>query len=88
MSKVLITKDKVDLLANAIASKSGESVPMTLDEMVEAVDGIEEGGVAPTGNIDITQAGVTDVTSYATATVPEANPLVDATANFYTESNQ
>lgn len=88
MSKVLITKDKVDLLANAIASKSGESVPMTLDEMVEAVDGIEEGGVTPTGNIDITQAGVTDVTSYATATVLEANPLVDATAGFYTESNQ
>lgn len=73
MSKVLITKDKVDLLANAIASKSGESVPMTLDEMVEAVDGIEEGGVTPTGNIDIMQAGTTDVTNYATATVPTAD---------------
>lgn len=30
-----------------------------------------EGGITPTGNINITQAGVTDVTNYATATVPQ-----------------
>jgi len=29
------------------------------------------GGITPTGNIDITSAGVTDVTNYATATVPQ-----------------
>lgn len=28
------------------------------------------GGITPTGNIDITQSGITDVTNYATATVP------------------
>lgn len=72
MSKVSVTKDKLDILANAIANKSGEPLTLTLDEMVSAVDGIETGGggITPTGNIDITQAGVTDVTNYATATTP------------------
>lgn len=87
MSNVLVEKNKLDLLANAISNKSGEPLKLTLDEMVEAVDGIEQ-GIQPSGNIDITHAGQTDVTNYATATVPQANPLVDGTAGFYTESNQ
>ena len=72
MSNVLVDKQKIDILANAISDKSGVPITMTLDEMVEAVDGIETGGggITPTGNINITQAGVTDVTDYATATVP------------------
>ena len=71
MSNVLVNKDKLDVLANAIANKSGESLTLTLDEMVDAVDGIDtSGGITPTGNIDITSAGTTDVTNYATATVP------------------
>lgn len=41
MSNVIIDKSKIDILANAISCKSGEPVAMTLDEMVEAVDGIE-----------------------------------------------
>lgn len=78
MSNVLIEKNKLDILATAISNKSGEPLKLTLDEMVEAVDGIEtgSGGITPTGNIDITQAGVTDVTNYATATVPE-NAVID-----------
>ena len=78
MSNVLIDKDKLDVLANAIANKSGESLKLTLDEMVDAVDGIETGGggITPTGNIDITSAGTTDVTNYATATVATAT-IVD-----------
>lgn len=75
MSNVLIEKNKIDILANAISNKSGVPVTMTLDEMVEAVDGIDTSGITPTGNIDITQAGVTDVTNYATATVPEARSV-------------
>lgn len=74
---VLVDKNKIDLLANAISAKSGEPVTMTLEEMVDAVDGIETGGgIIPTGNIDITQAGTTDVTNYATATVPD-NAVID-----------
>ena len=85
MPNVIVDKNKIDLLANAIADKSGEPVTMTLDEMVDAVDSIETGGgIAPTGNIDITQAGVTDVTNYATATVPQADPDVYRVYGFET----
>lgn len=41
MSNIIIDKNKIDLLANAISVKSGEPLTLTLDEMVTAVDGIE-----------------------------------------------
>lgn len=41
MSNIVIDKNKIDLLANAISTKSGEPLTLTLDEMVSAVDGIE-----------------------------------------------
>lgn len=89
MSNVLIDKQKIDILANAISDKSGVPVTMTLDEMVEAVDSIEigGGGITPTGNINITQAGVTDVTDYATATVQQGDVNVGTTTGFYTQNN-
>ena len=40
-------------------------------------------GITPTGNINITSAGVTDVTEYATATVPEADAN-GSISDFYT----
>lgn len=42
---------------------------------------------APSGNIDITQAGVTDVTNYATASVPTASYFTGVEHGFYTENN-
>ena len=42
--KVLVTREKLDNLANAISDKSGEPVPMTIDEMIDAVEGISGGG--------------------------------------------
>lgn len=88
MSNVLVNKDKLDVLANAISNKSGEPLTLTLDEMVSAVDGIEVGGgITPTGNIDITSSGVTDVTNYATATVPQGAFYTSVESNFYTENN-
>ena len=44
MSKVSVTKVKLDYLANCISSKSGETCPLTLDEMADAVLGIQTGG--------------------------------------------
>jgi hypothetical protein len=89
MSNVFVDKNKIDLLANAISAKSGESLTLTLDEMVEAVDGIDTsgGGITPTGNIDISSAGVTDVTNYATATVPSADPWLEITTAFSGSGN-
>lgn len=87
MSKVSVTKDKLDILANAISNKSGEPLTLTLDEMVEVVDGIEL-GIQPSGNVDITHAGQTDVTNYATATVPEAHFYVGNMGEYYTVSGQ
>lgn len=44
------------------------------------------GGITPTGNINITQAGVTDVTNYATATVAQGEVVVDSNDGYYTEN--
>ena len=44
MAKVSVTKEKLDTLAGKIATKSGESTPMTIDEMGAAVDSITPGG--------------------------------------------
>ena len=43
-NKVAITKTKLDTLADKISAKSGEAVPLTLDGMGAAVDGIQTGG--------------------------------------------
>ena len=48
MSRVSITRSLLDDLAMSISAKSGEPVPMTLDEMKDAVDGIQTGGGTPT----------------------------------------
>ena len=88
MPNVIVDKDKLDVLANAISAKSGEALTLTLDEMVDAVDGIETGGgITPTGNIDITSAGVTDVTNYATATVATAYPYAGYDSEYLTVNN-
>lgn len=44
MSNVVIDRHKLDVLATAISNKSGQPLKMTLDEMIEAVDGIMTGG--------------------------------------------
>lgn len=44
MSKVLITRSKLDGLASTIAAKSGATLPLTIAQMDSAVQGIETGG--------------------------------------------
>ena len=65
MSNVIVDKNKIDILANAISVKSGEAVTMTLDEMVSAVDGIETGGG---GTPTLQTKSVTPTTSAQTIT--------------------
>lgn len=52
----MITKSKLDGLANAIGSKSGEATPMTIAKMQEAVENMKTGGVVNLGWYDIKQA--------------------------------
>ena len=43
-NKVSITKSKLDNLAVAVSAKSGEAIPLTIDEMTEAVRSINTSG--------------------------------------------
>lgn len=54
MANVIVDKEKIDILANAISAKSGEAVTMTLDEMVEAVDSIKAETVLQSKSVNIT----------------------------------
>ena len=58
MSKVSVTKTKLDYLANCISSKSGETCPLTLDEMADAVLEIQTGGT-PRTSTDLVVNGAT-----------------------------
>lgn len=61
--KVSVTKSKLDSLAVSIALKSDEQLPLTLDEMKSAVDGIQTGG----GGIVITdETNATGTTAVVT----------------------
>ena len=99
MSHVVIDKYKIDMLANVIGRKSGETVPMTIAEMTEAVEGIEQGGSTPTlqaktytvdsaGTETITADSGYDGLSEVEVSVPSANFFVGAMngEEFYTEN--
>ena len=97
MSNVLVDKYKIDILANAIANKSGEAVTMTLSGMVQAVDGIETGGGEPNlqsktytvdsaGTETITADSGYDGLSEVEVTVPQGEIYVENYKGFYTAS--
>ena len=71
--RTITAQDTVELTTKSITQNG------TYDAEDDNYDGYSSvtvnvsGGVTPTGNIDITQAGVTDVTNYATATVPSGS---------------
>lgn len=65
MAKVLITKSKLDTLAQHINGKTGASGAMTIAEMQAAVDDI----LVPTGTLEITADGTYNVAQYASAIV-------------------
>ena len=96
MSNVLIDRQKIDILANAISDKSGVPVTMTLDEMVEAVDGIETGGGEPnlqSKTYTVSAAGTEtieadsgyDGLSEVEVTVPLADPFIGASKGYITD---
>lgn len=89
MTRVIITQSLLDGLADSIAAKSGESAPMTISDMADAVDGI----LVPSGTIKINSNGTgIDVTQYASAdvAVPATTPTLESVSKSYTptESQQ
>lgn len=70
MSKVTVTKVKLDYLANCIASKSSYHTPMTLDDMAEGVLSISSGGSA---NLQTKSRTYTPTTSQQTESVTPDN---------------
>ncbi len=74
MSNVVIDRNKIDLLANSISVKSGEQIPMTLDKMIESVDGINTDGITPTGTSTLTANGTFNVRNYEYAYVNVISP--------------
>lgn len=82
--KLIVTKDKLDALANSISAKSGESLPMTLLQMKNAVDGITTGS-ASLGTKSITANGTYNASSdnldgYSSVTVnvPASTPTLQS----------
>ncbi len=99
MSNVFVDRDKIDILANAISIKSGEPLTLTLDEMVEAVDGIEAGSAEPVlqaktytvdsaGTETITYDSGYDGLSEVEVTVPSLYGVFATDSGFYTENGQ
>ena len=62
---VVINRLKLDVLANSISAKSGEPIPMTLDQMTEAVDGIGGDGSAEPKDVNFLDYDGTIVYSYS-----------------------
>lgn len=70
---VMVTRAKLDSLAEAVGSKSGQGVPLTIEGMEDAVLGIET-GIQPSGTLSISKNGTHDVTKYASARVSVPTP--------------
>jgi hypothetical protein len=60
MSKVLITRSKLDGLASTIAAKSGATLPLTIAQMDAAVDGIVVGSGVDTSGDTVDAAHLLD----------------------------
>lgn len=70
MSDVAIERNTLDRLAMKVSGVTNELPPLTLEEMITALDTAAHTQVHPHGTITISSSGNTDVTNYATANVP------------------
>ena len=73
MAKVLVSESHLLHIANAIRTKNGTQNSYTPAEMAEAISDIESGYPEPSGTVNITQNGTTNVKDYASANVNVPN---------------
>lgn len=73
MANKLYNEDSIRNIASAIRTKNGTENTYNVSEMADAilaiVSGGGEGGITPTGSIELTSNGTFDVTNYASAIV-------------------
>ena len=91
MSKVLITRSKLDGLATTIAAKSGATLPLTIAQMDAAVEGIETGVDTSSDTVDAAHLldGYTAHDSSGDAITGEyvpASPTLQTVTKSYTPS--
>lgn len=77
MSKVTVTESYLEDIGDAIRNKLNTSQGYTPAQMAAAIESIPT-GITPTGTINITQNGQTDVTQYASAAVNVPNSYTQA----------
>lgn len=89
MSKVSITRSKLDALANTISTKSGSALPLTLDQMDAAVRSISGGGTVEP--LSVTANGTYTApsgTAYSPVTVDVPTPAPNLQSKTATPTEQ
>ena len=76
-TKVSVTRSKLDELANIISDKSGESIPMSIDDMIDAVESISPAGTYQTKTVTPTtsQQTVSPDTGYSALSSVTVNAI-------------
>lgn len=69
MTNLLVKKESLEDIADAIRAKNGSTTEYKPSEMAGAISAIPSGGITPTGTKSITTNGDHDVTNFATAHV-------------------
>ena len=93
MAKVSVTREKLDTLAEAVGAKSGEAIPLTIDEMTSAVLSIPEINnvdfqvVTPTesAQLIVPTGSYTGLTGVGVEAIP--SNYIGSSINLYTSSD-